>query len=181
MRKIFLVLLVIATACTSQATRTSTPSPTPTRFVLPTPIETAIPTRTPFVITQTPSLIEKLIVVKLDEQKTYVYENGQLIREFLVSTGTKLHPTVQGKFHIEAKFESTEMTDYVTYDLKNVPWVMYFGNDEVSWHEGYSFHGTYWHNNFGHPMSHGCVNMRTEDAKWLKVLEFKTRRFPLIF
>jgi len=34
-------------------------------------------------------------------------------------------------------------------------------------YEGYSLHGTYWHHNFGHPMSHGCVNMRTSDAAWL--------------
>ena len=46
------------------------------------------------------------------------------------------------------------------YDLKDVPWVMYF-------YKGYSFHGTYWHTTFGQPMSHGCVNMITEDAKWL--------------
>jgi lipoprotein-anchoring transpeptidase ErfK/SrfK len=46
------------------------------------------------------------------------------------------------------------------YDLPNVQWVMYFYRD-------YSLHGAYWHNNFGQPMSHGCVNMRNEDAKWL--------------
>jgi hypothetical protein len=34
-------------------------------------------------------------------------------------------------------------------------------------YEDYGFHGTYWHNNFGHPMSHGCVNMTNADAKWL--------------
>ncbi|NIV94533.1 L,D-transpeptidase family protein, partial [candidate division KSB1 bacterium] len=32
---------------------------------------------------------------------------------------------------------------------------------------GVALHGTYWHNNFGWPMSRGCVNLRTEDAKWL--------------
>ncbi len=46
------------------------------------------------------------------------------------------------------------------YDLPNVQWVQYFYSD-------YSFHGTYWHNNFGHPMSHGCLNMTIADAKWL--------------
>ena len=45
------------------------------------------------------------------------------------------------------------------YDLANVPYVMYF-------HEGYGLHGTYWHNNFGTPMSHGCVNLSTGDAGW---------------
>ena len=45
-------------------------------------------------------------------------------------------------------------------DLPNVPYTMYF-------YKGYGIHGTYWHHNFGHPMSHGCVNMRTSDAAWL--------------
>ncbi|NIO43122.1 MAG: L,D-transpeptidase family protein, partial [Burkholderiales bacterium] len=46
------------------------------------------------------------------------------------------------------------------YVLPNVPYVMYFYKD-------YAIHGTYWHNNFGTPMSHGCVNMSTADARWL--------------
>lgn len=46
------------------------------------------------------------------------------------------------------------------YYLPDVPYVMYF-------YRGYGLHGTYWHNNFGVPMSHGCVNLRTEDAAWL--------------
>ena len=46
------------------------------------------------------------------------------------------------------------------YYLTNVPYTMYF-------YRGYGLHGTYWHNNFGHPMSHGCVNLKTPDAKWL--------------
>jgi len=53
-------------------------------------------------------------------------------------------------------------TDY--YYLPGVPWVQFFYNNEVAKSRGFSLHGTYWHNNFGHPMSHGCVNMRTEDA-----------------
>jgi len=55
------------------------------------------------------------------------------------------------------------------YYLPNVPYVMYF-------YKGYSLHGTYWHNNFGTPMSHGCVNMRTEEAKWL--FEWTTPAVP---
>ena len=47
-----------------------------------------------------------------------------------------------------------------SYNLRDVPFVQYF-------HKGYALHGTYWHENFGVPMSHGCINMRTEDAKWL--------------
>jgi len=44
---------------------------------------------------------------------------------------------------------------------------MFFYNDQVPKESGYSLHGTYWHNNFGHPMSHGCVNMKTEEVAQL--------------
>ena len=53
------------------------------------------------------------------------------------------------------------------YYLPNVPWVMFFANDEIAKMRGFSFHGTYWHDNFGHPMSHGCINMKIADAKTL--------------
>ncbi len=101
----------------------------------------------------------KQIVVNLSQQRAYAYENGVLIREFVVSTGLPATPTVTGDFAIYLKLRSQRMTG-PDYDLPGVPWVMYF-------YKGYSLHGTYWHNNFGRPMSHGCVNMRTEDAEWL--------------
>ncbi len=51
--------------------------------------------------------------------------------------------------------------DIYAYELPGVPWVSYF-------HEtGVAFHGTYWHDNFGNEMSHGCVNMTPAEAKWL--------------
>jgi len=51
--------------------------------------------------------------------------------------------------------------DIFAYELPGVPWVCFF-------HEtGVAFHGTYWHHNFGRKMSHGCINMHTEEAKWL--------------
>jgi hypothetical protein len=53
------------------------------------------------------------------------------------------------------------------YDLPNVPYVMFFANNEIPESSGFSLHGAYWHDNFGHPMSHGCINMRIADAKRL--------------
>jgi lipoprotein-anchoring transpeptidase ErfK/SrfK len=47
------------------------------------------------------------------------------------------------------------------YDLPNVPWVMFFTS------RGHAIHGAYWHNNFGNPMSHGCVNLPVSNAQWL--------------
>jgi len=101
----------------------------------------------------------KQIVVILHEQRVYAYQNGQLVRNVLVSTGLPGTPTVTGTYHIYVKYTAQLMVG-PDYYLPNVPWVMYF-------YEGYSFHGTYWHHNWGHPMSHGCVNMPTDEALWL--------------
>lgn len=100
----------------------------------------------------------KLILVVLGEQRVYAYENGKLLRNVLVSTGLPATPTVQGKFKIYLKYKAQTMSG-PGYYLPDVPWVMYF-------YQGYGLHGTYWHSNFGQPMSHGCVNLPTEQAKW---------------
>ncbi len=106
-----------------------------------------------------PDTSNKLIQVVLHEQRVYAYENGVLVRNVLVSTGLPGTPTVQGDYRIYVKIKAQLMTG-PGYYLPGVPWVMYF-------YQGYSFHGTYWHHNFGHPMSHGCVNMPTDEALWL--------------
>jgi lipoprotein-anchoring transpeptidase ErfK/SrfK len=99
------------------------------------------------------------IVVDLSTQMTYAYQDGGLVFSALVSTGLPATPTVQGEYAIWHKTEAQTMTG-PGYNLPNVQWVMYF-------YQGYGFHGTYWHNNFGNPMSHGCVNMTNADALWL--------------
>lgn len=101
----------------------------------------------------------KMIVVILSEQKTYAYEDGKLIASFLISSGLPEHPTILGDYETYIKLESTTMSGEGYY-LEKVPWTMYF-------YQGYGFHGTYWHHNFGTPMSHGCINMYTPDAEWL--------------
>jgi LysM repeat protein len=101
----------------------------------------------------------KQIVVDLSDQRVYVYENGILVRNVLVSTGLWGTPTVTGDYRIYVKYDSQLMTG-PGYYLPGVPLVMYF-------YQGYSLHGTYWHHNFGQPMSHGCVNMPTPEAQWL--------------
>ena len=102
---------------------------------------------------------ERWIDVNLTHQVTYAYEGSQLVNSFLVSTGTWQHPTVTGQYHIYVKYRYTDMSG-PGYYLADVPYVMYF-------YQGYGLHGTYWHSNFGTPMSHGCVNLATEDAGWL--------------
>ena len=92
------------------------------------------------------------------QQRTYAYENGKLLHAVTVSTGLPGTPTVTGTYNIYVKYDAQLMTG-PGYYLPNVPYVMYF-------YRGYGLHGTYWHNNFGHPMSHGCVNLPTDEARW---------------
>lgn len=109
------------------------------------------------------------IVVVLSTQMTYAYEDGELKYSALVSTGLPATPTVQGDYRIWNKTRSQTMSG-PGYYLENVEWVMYF-------YQGYGFHGTWWHDNFGQPMSRGCVNMTNEDAKWL--YEFASLETPV--
>lgn len=77
-----------------------------------------------------------------------------------ISSGTRKTPTPEGTFRIFRKYDKQRMTGR-DYDLPNVPWVMYFRKG------GYAMHGTYWHSNFGQPMSHGCINLPIGEAAWL--------------
>lgn len=101
----------------------------------------------------------KVILVILSEQMVYAYEGGQLLRQTRVSTGLPGTPTVTGEFQVYVKYVAQLMSG-PGYYLPNVPYVMYF-------YQGYGLHGTYWHSNFGQPMSHGCVNLPTPEAEWL--------------
>ncbi|MCA2000995.1 MAG: L,D-transpeptidase family protein [Chloroflexi bacterium] len=99
------------------------------------------------------------IDIDLSQQRLYAYEGDALVNSFVVSTGTWQTPTVTGNFKIWIKVRSQAMSG-PGYYLPDVPYVMYFYKD-------YGIHGAYWHNNFGTPMSHGCVNMTIPDAEWL--------------
>lgn len=112
-----------------------------------------------------PTLTERWIDVDLSEQRVVAYEGTEAVQAFIVSTGMEGTPTVTGTFRIWAKIVMQDMQggnraagNY--YHLKDVRNVQYF-------HTNYGFHGTFWHNNFGTPMSRGCINMTEEDAKWL--------------
>lgn len=110
----------------------------------------------------------KRIEVDLTNQMLYAYENNNEIMKFPVSTG-KWGRTPTGTFKIWVKLRYTRMSGGVPgtgtyYNLPNVPYTMYFFNDEIPKIRGYGLHGAYWHNNFGHPMSHGCVNISPENA-----------------
>jgi lipoprotein-anchoring transpeptidase ErfK/SrfK len=99
------------------------------------------------------------IEVNLRTQTLYAYRGNQIINAFLISSGTSAFPTVTGTYQIYAKYSQYTMRG-PDYDIPDVPYTMFF-------YKGYSIHGTYWHNNFGTPMSRGCVNMNTEEAAWI--------------
>lgn len=127
---------------------------------------------------------EKLIEVNLSSQFLYAYEYGSLVFQTNISSGVPGDPTggtgiptttPAGEFTILDKVPAKHMgfsyfgsqttgnvlADVDNYVLPGVPWTSFFTK------QGHAFHGTYWHENFGAPMSHGCINMRSNEANWL--------------
>jgi hypothetical protein len=105
----------------------------------------------------------KWIEVNLTRQRLIAHYGAKPVFSTLISSGIAKYPTVTGVFKVYTKLRSDRMTGGTGrdhYDLPNVPHVMYF-------YGGYAIHGTYWHNNFGRPMSHGCVNTSRSAASWL--------------
>jgi lipoprotein-anchoring transpeptidase ErfK/SrfK len=119
---------------------------------------------------------KKFIQVDLIKQTLTAFEDGEVVLHTKVSTGLPTlgqvtglpTDTPRGKFNIDPKVPSKHMgngrltSEIDAYELPGVPWTCFFEHQT-----GIAFHGTYWHDNFGGRMSHGCVNMRVEDAKWL--------------
>lgn len=111
---------------------------------------------------------DKKILVDLSAQRLFAKQGDTTVYEFPVSTG-KWWSTPTGAFDIWIKLKYTRMSGGSAalgtyYNLPNVPNVMYFYNEAIPKFRGFGIHGAYWHNNFGHPMSHGCVNMAIEDS-----------------
>lgn len=147
------------------------PSTAPTQIAIEPPADVPKSTETPAptveIIEEAPVMEEphrepageRWIDVNLSAQQIYAYEGDVVVNAFTVSTGVYDTPTVTGEYNIYVKVPMQPMSG-PGYYLPDVPWVMFF-------YDEYGFHGTYWHDNFGTPMSRGCVNLRTEDAEWL--------------
>lgn len=109
---------------------------------------------------------ERWIEVDTSTQTLLAWEGDELAYEGAVSTGLEPDYTPTGVFAIDLKFETAEMQNAETadldeqYDIDDVPYVMYYDGH-------YAIHGAYWHDAFGTPVSHGCVNMPVADAAWL--------------
>lgn len=121
--------------------------------------EPAVPTPTPTPLPAAELGEGRWIDVDLSAQSLTAYEGWTPVWTTLVSTGLPRTPTVTGQFRIWIKLRYDDMAG-PGYYIEDVPYVMYF-------YEGYGLHGAPWHNNFGHPMSHGCVNLSVPDAEWL--------------
>jgi lipoprotein-anchoring transpeptidase ErfK/SrfK len=99
------------------------------------------------------------IDINLSQQRITAYQGRTAVFSGLISSGVAGRRTPTGRFAVRTKIPAQRMTG-PGYNLPGVPYVMYFAGANA-------IHGAYWHNNFGHPMSHGCVNMRIPEAKWL--------------
>ncbi len=106
----------------------------------------------------------RFIYVDLAEQTLRVYDQCKLVFATLVSTGKQAGWTFPGRFSIQALFPYMQLTapegSTSVYYQEGVPnFMTYYGD--------LGFHGAYWHDNFGAPASHGCINLSPADAKWL--------------
>ena len=115
------------------------------------------------------SLADKRVEVRLDDQVVLAYQKNNLVFATRASTGGRLrsgtYTTPEGEFKTFHKRPTRHMSrgDIAAsgFDLPGVPWVLYIKEN------GISFHGTYWHNDYGRPRSHGCINLTPQAAKWL--------------
>jgi lipoprotein-anchoring transpeptidase ErfK/SrfK len=117
---------------------------------------------------------EKRIEISLSTQFLTAYEGNRVVLRTPISSGIRNSSsaglpteTPTGRFSIYSKLPAKYMGDNRLTDtlgdkyLPGVPWTAFFAEG------GYAIHGAYWHNNFGAPMSRGCINMRPRDAQWL--------------
>ena len=107
---------------------------------------------------------EKWIQVSISQQYLWARQGDVVLWEGYVSTGKPDFDTPTGTFFINSKLPVQDMEGVIGgeyYDVPEVPDVMYFTD------RGHAIHGTYWHSNFGVPMSHGCVNLPMDVAAWM--------------
>ncbi len=106
----------------------------------------------------------RAVVVSLSQQALWAYDGGEVVRSTYVSTGREKFRTPAGVFYVNTKVDIQDMEGVIGgeyYNVKDVPYVLYFTD------VGHAIHGTYWHDNFGTPMSHGCINLPMDVAEWI--------------
>jgi lipoprotein-anchoring transpeptidase ErfK/SrfK len=103
--------------------------------------------------------LSRRIEIDLSEQRLRAWDGKTLVYSFRISTGKNRTPTPVGRFQINSKYRVNRMRGR-GYDIPDVPYAMYF-------YQGYAIHGAYWHNSFGTPVSHGCINLPVSQARKL--------------
>lgn len=99
------------------------------------------------------------IDIDLSDQRLNAWEGDTLVFSAAVSTGRSDEPTPTGFFAVQDKVEKAWMKGE-TYDIPNVPYAMFYSGN-------YAIHGAYWHEQFGSPVSSGCINLPIDQAAWL--------------
>lgn len=99
------------------------------------------------------------IEVNLSSQRLYAWQNGRRIYSIRISSGKRRTPTRVGSYAIQRKYRAKTMRGR-GYVAPNVPYTMFYSG-------GYAIHGAYWHNRFGTPVSHGCINLPVSQARRL--------------
>ncbi|AUT01638.1 hypothetical protein CLI64_15285 [Nostoc sp. CENA543] len=102
---------------------------------------------------------ERWIQINLSTQRLIAWEGNKPVYAIVISSGKKSTPTRIGTFKVQSKHKVTRMRGR-NYDVPNVPYAMFYDGN-------YGIHGAYWHRRFGTPVSHGCVNLAPNHAKWL--------------
>ncbi|WP_353932175.1 L,D-transpeptidase [Okeanomitos corallinicola TIOX110] len=113
---------------------------------------------------------QRWIQVDLSEQNLIAWEGNKPVYAVKISSGKRSTPTLVGTFKVQTKHRKTRMRG-PGYNVANVPHTMYY-------HRGYAIHGAYWHKRFGTPVSHGCVNLAPNHAKW--VFEWAAVGTPIV-
>lgn len=108
---------------------------------------------------------DRYVEVNISEQTTTLWEQGYVRQSYLISSGLHSTPTPIGEFSILKKLETHVYDGRPEYFFPNTKWNLRYKAGGTG--SNYYFHTAYWHNNFGNRMSHGCVNMREEDAEFL--------------
>lgn len=109
--------------------------------------------------TDAPADGKRWVEVDLSDQTLVAWQGDVPVFQTTVSTGKPGYRTLPGTFRVYVKYPVTRMRG-ADYDTPNVPWTMYY-------YRGFALHGAYWHDNFGTPVSHGCVNLRVPEAEAL--------------
>jgi lipoprotein-anchoring transpeptidase ErfK/SrfK len=102
---------------------------------------------------------QRWIQIDISKQNLIAWEGNKPVYAITISSGKGSTPTRVGTFKIQAKFKKARMRGR-GYDVSNVPHTMYYQGS-------YAIHGAYWHRRFGTPVSHGCVNLAPNHAKWV--------------